>query len=185
VICAPDSRDPSQGKDALWELMLLGDLRERGITAIAAEPDILVTLEFGDYPIACKKIWSEKGLEKHVSKGCKQLALRGNGGVIALNLDELFPAGKVLTMPDKAAATDYLAAFASSLAARHERVLHKALGTGKCDGFIISCSALAVLEHEVPALNLIRQSIYWHSGYSADATARFHILARAHAHRDS
>jgi hypothetical protein len=52
----PDSRDPSQGKDALWEVMLLGDLRERGITAIAAEPDILVTLEFGDYPIACKKI---------------------------------------------------------------------------------------------------------------------------------
>ncbi|WP_205929461.1 hypothetical protein [Rhizobium leguminosarum] len=40
----------------------------------AAEPDIVVDFGMGDYPIACKKIWSERNVESQVRKGTKQLA---------------------------------------------------------------------------------------------------------------
>ena len=66
-VMQPDDRNTSQGKDALWELVLLSDLKSRGLAAKAAEPDILVDFGMGDYPIACKKIWSESGVEKRVS----------------------------------------------------------------------------------------------------------------------
>lgn len=178
-VMQPDDRNTSQGKDALWELVLLSDLNSRGVAAKAAEPDILVDFGMGDYPIACKKIWSESGVEKRVSHAAKQLAPFNNGGVIALNLDDLVPVGKVVSVPTKELAKAILTKFNLDFIERHRDVLQDAVMGGKCDGFIISTTAFAVLAEEETSAYLASQSSLWHLGDSSpEACQRF--LAFSH-----
>jgi hypothetical protein len=179
-IMQPDDRRTSQGKDMLWEVALLADLRSYGLSGRAAEPDILVDFGRGDYPIACKKIWSENGVKKHVSKGAKQLSPFKNGGVIALNLDDLTPAGHVVAQPDKVSAKQFLDDFNMAFVERHRNVLQRAILDGKCDGFIISTTAVAVLEKEETPLYLATQSSLWHLREAKpEAGERFRGFAQA------
>jgi len=61
-IVQPNDRNPSQAKDALWEVLLFAHLRDRGLIARFQDPpDIVMMLDGSEYPIACKKVWSEKG----------------------------------------------------------------------------------------------------------------------------
>lgn len=166
-VMQPDDRNTSQGKDALWELVLLSDLKSRGLAAKAAEPDILVDFGMGDYPIACKKIWSESGVEKRVSHAAKQLAPFNNGGVIALNLDDLVPVGKAVSVPTKELAKAVLTKFNLDFIERHRDVLQDAVMSGKCDGFFISTTAFAVLAEEETSAYLATQGSLWHLGDSS------------------
>jgi hypothetical protein len=179
-IMQPDDRQASQGKDAVWEVVLLADLKVRGMKAIAAEPDILVNFGIGDYPIACKKVWSEDNVEKQISKGGKQLRPFSNGGVIALNLDDLVPQGHVVAEPNRAAGQSFLFGFNSAFVARNRVVLERAIETGKCDGFIISTTSPAVLQEEETSFNLCTATSLWHIG-EADAVRvqRFRAFAQA------
>jgi hypothetical protein len=169
-----DRSNSHQGKDALWELVLLSDLKSRGLTAKAAEPDILVDFGMGDYPIACKKIWSTLGVEKRVSHAARQLAPFNNGGIIALNLDDLVPVGKVVSGPNKADARGVLSAFNSEFIESHRNVLQNAVMDGKCDGFLISTTAFAVLWEEETSAYLASEGTLWHLGDSSqEACERF------------
>lgn len=179
-VMQPDDRATSQGKDMLWEVALLADLINYGLSGRAVEPDIMVDFGMGDYPIACKKIWSEKNVEKNVSKGAKQLAPFENGGVIALNLDDLTPAGHVVVQPDKSSAKQFLADFNMAFVDRHRHILQRAIMDGKCDGFIISTTAVAILEKEETQLFLATQSSLWHLK-EATLEARERFLTFAHA----
>ncbi|MBA1203605.1 hypothetical protein G7009_17935 [Pseudomonas capeferrum] len=179
-VMQPDDRsDSHQGKDALWELVLLSDLKKRGFTARAAEPDIQVDFGMGDYPIACKKIWSENGVRKRVSHAAKQLAPFNNGGVIALNLDELVPVGKVLSVPTKAHAKAVLGMFNLDFIERHRSALQNAVMDGKCDGLLISTTAFAVLWEEETSAYIVSQSSMWHLEDSSQE-ARQRFLAFGH-----
>ncbi|CAE6858105.1 MULTISPECIES: hypothetical protein [Paraburkholderia] len=179
-VMQPDDRSNSQGKDALWEVVLLADLRKNGLAGTAAEPDIVVNFDKGDYPIACKKIWSENGVEKHVRKGAKQLEPFANGGIIALNLDDLTPAGHLIAQPDKMTAKKFLDDFNMDFINRHRNILQRAIMDGKCDGFVISTTAAAVLSNGEPAFNLVTQSSLWHLKEAPpDALERFLSFARA------
>ncbi|WP_434110105.1 hypothetical protein [Paraburkholderia caffeinilytica] len=179
-VMQPDDRSNSQGKDALWEVVLLADIRKNGLAGKAAEPDIVVNFGNGDYPIACKKIWSENGVEKHVRKGAKQLEPFANGGIIALNLDDLTPAGHVIAQPERMTAKKFLDDFNMDFINRHRNILQRAITDGKCDGFIISTTAAAVLSNEETAFNLVTQSSLWHLKEAPpDALERFFSFARA------
>lgn len=178
-VMQPDDRSTSQGNDALWEVVLLADLKKNGLSGRAAEPDIVVDFGMSDYPIACKKIWSENGVEKHVSKGAKQIAPFGNGGIIALNLDDLTPAGHVVSQSNKVVAKQFLDDFNMAFVERHRNVLQQAIMDGKCDGFIISTTAVAVLEEEETPLYLATQSSLWHlKEASSEARERFLAFAQ-------
>ncbi|VTZ59308.1 hypothetical protein [Sinorhizobium medicae] len=183
-VMQPDNRDASQGKDALWEMALLADLSNAGLSAKAAEPDIVVDFGMGEYPIACKKIWSEKGVEGHVSKGAKQLASFGNRGIIALNLDDLAPAGRFLHDQNGVSGMQFLDAFNMDFVSRHRRVLQRAIMAGKCDGFILSTTTTAVLSEEAEPFNLVTQTSLWHLQEGA-ADGRERFLAFAQAHRSA
>ena len=61
------TRQPTQGKDALWELALPG----------------LPT----PYGIACKKVYSDASVGKQFSKGLKQRAPYSGAGLVAFKLD--------------------------------------------------------------------------------------------------
>lgn len=147
-VMQPDDRRVSQGKDALWELDLMSQLKDRGLAVKAAEPDILVDIGFGDYPIACKKSWSISGLEKQISKAAKQLAPFNNGGLIAINLDDLVVPGGGVVVPTQDHAVVGLSRAQAALIADAEYLLEKAVMQGKCDGFIISTTVYAKLTEE-------------------------------------
>lgn len=178
-VMQPDDRSNSQGKDALWEVELLAALRKNGLSGTATEPDIVVNFGKGDYPIACKKIWSENSVEKRVSRGAKQLEPFDNGGIIALNLDDLTPAGHVVAQADRMAAEQFLNEFNMAFVNRHRNVLQQAIMDGKCDGFIISTTAAAVLSEEKTAFNLVTQMSLWHlKEATPDALERFLAFAQ-------
>ncbi|MFG8723603.1 hypothetical protein ACEPUM_09725 [Pseudomonas aeruginosa] len=185
-VMQPDDRKASQGKDALWEVALLADFKKAGLVARAAEPDILVSLGACDYPIACKKIWSERGLGKHIDKGARQLEPFGNGGIIALNLDDLTPAGHVFMEQDAAGAKQFLEAFNMDFVNRRRNLLQRAVTAGKCDGFLISTTALCILRSADTAFNLITQSSLWHLREAApEALDRFLGFAKAQSARQT
>jgi hypothetical protein len=161
-VMQPDDRTFSQGKDMLWEVVLLADLRQRGLRARAEEPDIMVDFGSGDYPIACKKIWSENNVEHQIKKAGKQLAPFGNGGIIALNLDDLTPAGHLIDQSNKAGLRQFLAEYNLAFIARHRSIMQRSILDGRCDGFIISTAANALLTDEKPQLNLGSQTSLWH-----------------------
>lgn len=179
-VMQPDDRSFSPGKDMLWEVVLLAELRQRGLRAWAGEPDIMVDFGSGDYPIACKKIWSENNVENQIKKGGKQLAPFGNGGIVALNLDDLIPAGHLVRQPDMAAATDFMSEFNLAFVERHRGVLQRAIVNGRCDGFIISTTANALLTDEETQFNLVSQTSLWHlAGGIAETFQRFRGFAEA------
>ncbi|NMM11912.1 MAG: hypothetical protein HHJ17_00005 [Rhodoferax sp.] len=85
-------RSLSHGKNALWELDLLSFLRRHSVVAeLVDPPDIVCRFPFGEYAIACKKVYSEKGVEAQMRKGVKQLIPFGGVGLVAFNLDDLAP----------------------------------------------------------------------------------------------
>lgn len=184
-VMQPNDRKASQGKDALWEVALLAALKKAGLAARAGEPDILVNFGIGDYPLACKKIWSESGLEKHVNKGARQMEPLGNGGIVALNLDDLTPAGHVFMEQDGAGAKRFLDAFNMDFVDRHRSLLQQAVVEGKCDGFLLSTTALGILSNANTAFNVITQTSLWHVREASPAALdRFLGFARAHSARN-
>jgi hypothetical protein len=178
-VMQPEDRSFSQGKAALWELILLSFLKNRGFSVKAAEPDILVDFGFGEYPIACKKSWSEKGVEDHIRKAAKQLAPFRNGGLIALNLDDLVPPGYGLTVPTLDQAGIKLSLAQQAFIEKHKGLLAKAVIEGKCEGFIISTTVNAVLTEEKTQPNLVSNFTVWSDTGSPEVSDRF--IAFQHA----
>ncbi|WP_104962982.1 hypothetical protein [Pseudomonas sp. XWY-1] len=169
----PDDRSVSQGKDALWELDLMSQLKDRGLPVRAEEPDILVDIGFGDYPIACKKSWSKCGLEKQISKAAKQLAPFNNGGLIAINLDDLVVSGGGVVVPTKEHAMVGLSRAQAALIGGVEYLLEKAVIEGKCDGFIISTTVYAKLTEEKIQPYLASLLSFWSKKAPPAACERF------------
>ena len=113
-------RTRSQGKDHLWELDLLFSLRQRGLSCqLADPPDIVVAMADGTFPIACKKVYSEKGVEAQMRRGVKQLTGHGAGGLVAFNIDDLVPDDHLLKGKSEGAVFNFLFDFNKAFFERH------------------------------------------------------------------
>lgn len=179
-VMQPAHRGLSQGKDALWELVLQAQLMTSGLAVRAAEPDLLVDIGSGPYPVACKKIWSLDNLQKQIKQGCKQLGPFRHYGVIALNLDDLVPVGQVVAQPTKDQAMSFLSKFNMTFIEKHQRLLEQAVTASRCDGFIVSTAAAAILSEEETPLYLATQYTLWHvRSKSTGADERFVAFASA------
>lgn len=155
-------RTPSQGKDHLWELDLLHTLRRHGLTGkLIDPPDIMVDLAASPLPIACKKIYSEKGIEAQMRKGVKQLVGQGCGGLVALNIDDLVPDDTLLRSSDRHEASNFLNKFNHDFVERHRLTLQRFVEDGRCDGIFLSTSVLADLENSKPRFNLVTENMLW------------------------
>lgn len=162
-VMMPDDRRQSQGKDALWEIVLLAHLRRLGVAARFEDPpDIVATLDSADYPIACKKVWKETGIKDHIRKAGQQLRRFRNGGVIALNLDDLVPQGRLLCLDDRESAGQFLDRFNLAFIERHRDVLQQAVMNGCCDGVWVSVCTATDLTGEATRFNLFTQTCIWH-----------------------
>lgn len=155
-------RNPSQGKDALWELDFASFLRRRRISVDHVEPpDLLADFGFGAYPIACKKVYSESGLESQVRKAAKQLERYGQPGLVAVNLDDLTPANAVLQSANLETAADFLARFNHSVLDRNQRRLERFIKDGRCDGILVSTTTPADFVDISPRFNTHSQVTLW------------------------
>ena len=158
------TRQPSQGKDALWELDLLSFMKRRGLPARMQEPpDLVVTLPgaLGDYGIACKKVYSERSVAKQLQKGCRQLADMESPGVIAFNLDDMTPERAILVRPTRQAANDHLHGLNIAFMERHQRQFQDAVLSCRCDGVLLSITAQADVEGMSPRFNRVTEVTLW------------------------
>ncbi|WP_426394281.1 hypothetical protein ACN9M1_10890 [Ralstonia sp. R-29] len=130
-------RHSSQGKDALWELSLREFLRLRGVTTTFKDPpDLEIPLPdmLGDVGIACKKVYSEESVEKQFSKGLAQLKPYSGVGMVAFNLDDLIPGGRILRVENAEEGMSMLHSFNLAFIDRHRSYFQKAVKDGRCLG---------------------------------------------------
>lgn len=155
-------RDPSRGKDALWELDLGHFLKRRGVVAIHEDPpDLIADFGFGSYPIACKKVYSEKGIESQVRKGAKQLERYGRPGLVAINFDDLAPGRALLQSQSQSSASDFLAKFNHEVIDRHHARMQRFIIDGRCDGILMSTTTLADIKDSTTRFNTHTQTTLW------------------------
>jgi hypothetical protein len=157
------TRQPSQGKDALWELDLHLFLQNRKVPVRIQEPDLVVTLPglLGEYGVACKKVYSEDSVEKQLQKGCRQLRAMGAPGIVAFNLDDITPNRSILALPTRLAANDFLQELNIAFVKRHQRVLQKAVMSGGCDAILLATAAQADIAGMSPRFNRITEFTLW------------------------
>lgn len=155
-------RAPSQGKDALWEIELLARLRRYLFDARFVDPpDIVIALDGAPYSVVCKKIYSERGAEAQVRKGIKQLKASGHPGIIALNLDDLVPAGTLLEASSLSQAHDFMHAFNVDFITRQQQRIQRYIADGRCDGVLVSTSVPSGIETVSPNFNNHNQTTLW------------------------
>lgn len=158
------TRQPSQGKDALWELDLLSFMKRRSVPARMQEPpDLVVTLPgaLGDYGLACKKVYSERSVAKQLQKGCRQLADMDGPGLVAFNLDDITPELAILVQPTRQAANDHLHGLNIAFMERHQQQFQDAVMSGRCDGVLLSTTAQADVKGMSPSFNRVTEVTLW------------------------
>jgi hypothetical protein len=155
-------RSPSQGKDALWELELGSFMKRRGVKVDHVDPpDLVVDLGFGAYPLACKKVYSEKGVEARLRDGAKQLKAYDSPGLVAINIDDLVPEDSLLQSATQATASDFLAKWNEEFIERHRFHMQRYVNDGRCDGVIVSTTVLADIVGSRTRFNTYTQATLW------------------------
>ena len=92
-------RRSSKAKNTLWELELHALLLARGIAADLDDPDIVAKLSDTVIGIAWKKIYFHKNVEKTLSGGVAQTEEVSEYGLLAINLDDLWPPNQLRASP--------------------------------------------------------------------------------------
>jgi hypothetical protein len=155
-------RVPSQGKDALWEIELLANLKRKAIDAqLVDPPDIVIQLNGTPYSVACKKIYSERGVEGQMRKGVKQLRAAGGPGLVAFNIDDLVPENSLLTSKTLREGTDFMVDFNRQFIDRHRQRIQRYVADGRCDGVLVSASVPSSIETVSPQFNNHSQTTLW------------------------
>ena len=146
------NNDASLAKDTLWELELWSSmLRSDASATLQDPPDIVVELTGGRIAIACKKIYSERNLEKNLSEAVGQVEGDYDVGIVAMNLDALVPAGQFLRTRTEREMANRLQGMNADFLRRHDRHLTKYLSTGRLICALVSIHAIVeVKEWRVP-----------------------------------
>lgn len=154
-------REQSKAKDALWEIELLSKVKARGLAARLVEPpDIVIRLDSEDIGVACKKVYSERGAEDQVRKGCVQLS-SFKGGVVALNLDQLVPKDNILSAATRSGASEVLHRLLVGFVNRNLHRLERFVKGGRCDGLLLCITAEADLYESRVRINSVSETMIW------------------------
>lgn len=155
-------RERSKAKDTLWELELLRMLLDIGINAQLGEPDLVLEFEGAKVGVACKKLYSEANVSKVLSRAVSQIERGFDFGIVALNLDDLLPANRLLRAPTIESMTGVLEGRLNAFMQKHERHLRRYLEPGRAMTVLVSCAALADVSSANPRFLNARQSVAWH-----------------------
>lgn len=172
-------RPRSEGKDALWEIELFAWLKKRGIPVRMMDPpDLVIDIGFGDYPIACKKIYSERGVEAQMRRGVAQLEPFNNIGIVAFDISDLTPEDTILNSQSESAVSDFLFDLNREFIERHQPKIQRFISENRCDGILVTTSVLTDIHNMRPRFNDHSQKTLWSlSSKSSEASNRLNALA--------
>ena len=156
------SRKSSYAKNIFWEVELWSILRRGCPSAFLQDPpDISLQLSGGTLGVSCKKIYSEKNVEKVLSEAVAQVEADFDVGVVALNLDDLTPPDTILCVRNKTEMDSFLQKHTDDFLARHERYFRKYLASGRLVSALVSVNVIAhVLDWKVQ-FNNARSAVTW------------------------
>lgn len=157
-------RQPSQGKDALWELSLMSFLRTRRVpVGFKDPPDLEIHLGdvLGCYGVACKKVYSLDSVAKQFSKALKQIKPYKGRGLVAFNLDDLIEERSILVAATRSLASETLARRNRAFIERNRLQFQHAVMAGQCDGVWVSSCAHSDIVEMSPRFNRITESTLW------------------------
>ncbi|NVM77290.1 hypothetical protein FHW83_003096 [Duganella sp. SG902] len=151
---------PSQGKDALWELQLLKELKSRGMNALLSEPDINVFVDEMTFPIACKKIYSINNLEGQLRSAGTQIKKSGGGGIVALNIDAQLPQNHLI-VASRNNASRTLVRETENFLANNQSLFRRMFAAGKFDAVLVSVSCPVDNDDVRPRFNVATETLIW------------------------
>jgi len=155
-------REKSHAKDIFWEIETWAILKHKlPNVSLCEPPDVLVDFGNARIGIACKKIYSETNVEKVLSEAVSQIEKNLDVGIVAVNIDDLIPADKVLKAASLEEMTRVLRGLNESFIQRHERHLRKYLASGRLISAIVSTSVISDIESERVRINNSRQWAVW------------------------
>jgi hypothetical protein len=155
-------RKRSLSKNILWELEMWAMLRRRSFNAHLIEPpDIVVDFEDAKIGVACKKLYSEKHVQNILSEAVAQIEVSFDFGIIAVNLDDLVPANKILRTPNQQTMGEFLNDLNVKFLSRHERHFRKYLTSARLLSAFVSTAILADIFTGDIRFNEARQSTIW------------------------
>lgn len=154
-------RTKSASKDWLWEIELLSMLKMRSLKATLEEPDIVVDFDTTKIGISCKKLYSENHVQNVLSKAVSQIEGSFDFGIVAINIDDLFPADKKIMAESQAALSRRISQFNEQFLRPHERHFRKYLSSGRIISALISTSVLGQVRLPHAKLFNARQSLVW------------------------
>lgn len=157
----PGSRQPSQAKDKLFELELFALLREQGLAAALAEPDITVKLTYGNAGVACKRIYSLSNAKSQISRAVRQLADVAGPKILALCLDDLLPEYAILDATTPRNASEMLASFGTEFFKRFDQQLFAYMSSGRVSFAVSSTTAPFTHGFENDLIAAQTQLVFW------------------------
>lgn len=158
----PFDREESEAKNHLWEYELLGFFTRNGVQArLEDPPDIICELDGVEVAVACKKLYSEKNVEKVLSNAVSQIGVSSRHGIVAFSLDELMPKDSVYGAPTRPEAAAGLDEINMAFLHRHERHFLRYFDGDRILCVLVNTSVIADLRREKQRLNNFRQAAIW------------------------
>ena len=155
-------RRTSHAKNIFWEIELFNTLLKLWpSTALADPPDITLELHGARLGISCKKIYSEKNVEKVLSNAVMQVTKGFDAGIVALNIDDLTPADSVVKVRSSAELTRFLANKTDEFIRRHQRCFRKYLSTGRLVSALVTLNVTADILDGNPRFISAREMTFW------------------------
>jgi hypothetical protein len=152
----------SLAKDILWELELWVKLNERGLDAELSEPpDIVLAPQSEGFGIACKKVYSERNVNKVLSQGVAQYERKFPTGLVAFNVDDLIPDGHFVRGRNNVEVRSIFLTILEGFLNRHLNTFARYVSQRRMAGVLVSVGGAVELTHELPALNNNREWSIW------------------------
>jgi hypothetical protein len=151
-------RRQSKAKNTLWELELHSVLRSKAVAAQLAEPDIVARIGPTVIGIACKKTYSHENVEKTLSVGVKQIERVSEFGLLAINIEDLWPPNQIRWATSEQYLGHTLSQENLQFLSRHDRHLRKYLASGRVLGALVASGGIGYVE---PSYLSSRQFTTW------------------------
>lgn len=155
----------SKAKNTEWELNVWAHSNQAGIPTVFAEPDLHMTFESERFGIACKKLYSEKNVDKQVSGGVHQIEESGIPGLLALSLDSLIQPNVEVALLKVTDAEEARRLLQSKLQGfvlwRKKRYQDRYFSDGRILGVLLSVQAFTDIVNSKERAIHIQESLIW------------------------
>ncbi|TVL97097.1 MAG: hypothetical protein CV087_22860 [Candidatus Brocadia sp. WS118] len=169
----------SFARDTFWEVEVWNYIKRAGLNAdLIDPPDIIWTADARETGIACKRVYSEKNIEKILSEAIKQIEATPGFGIAAFQLEDVrIPEGKFLSKITQAEAAEVLQEINLEFLKEHERHFLKYFSKDRLTAALAATSCIVLVED---IQNVATEwSVWTHPDLSVEHKARVTQLYEA------